>query len=466
MESILLSLIALLIALVLVKAALPAFNEFTDKNIEIAYFSSYWALPSLLLFGVLVGLMAGIYPAFFLSSYQPIAVLKGSLLTNPTPDNKFRPSLRSALVVFQFSVAVVLIIGTMVVYNQLEYIQNKNLGYDKDQVLILPETWQLGDNAEVFKQQLLNDSRIKQVSTSGYLPSGPSYNNNFFVFPDDEVSLQIKTLRYKVDDQYIPTLGLELLAGRNFAEEYGADDESIILNETAVKALGWENDILGRTLARANNKGERTTYRVIGVVRDFHFRPLHEQISPLVMTKGNSTGAIIAKVQTEDVGGLLDRIKGQWGTLAGDEPFEYSFLDDRFYQTYNTERKMGYIFSFFALLTIFVACMGLFGLATFVTKQRNKEIGIRKVLGAEVASIVGLLSKDFLKLIGIAAVFAFPIAWWAMEKWLESFAYRVDLSFGIFLGAGVIITVVALMTVGYEAIKAAWMNPIDSLRNE
>src|SRR5690554_3256105 len=465
-ESILLSLIALIIALVLVKATLPAFNEFSGKNIEIAYFSNLWTLPSMLLLGIVVGIMAGIYPAFFLSSYKAISVLKGSLLTTSGREGNSGISLRSALVVFQFSVSVILIVGTMVVYSQLEYIQNKNLGYEKDQVLILPETWQLGDNAEVFKQQLLQDSRIKQVSTSGYLPSGPSYNNNFFVFPDDDVSSQIKTLRYEVDDQYIPTLGLELLMGRNFSEEYGMDDESIILNETAVKALGWENDILGKTLARANNEGERITYRVIGVVRDFHFRPLHEQISPLVMTKGNSTGAIIAKVQTEDISGLLDRIKSQWTVLAGDEPFEYSFLDDRFYQTYNTKRKMGYIFSFFALLTIFVACMGLFGLATFTTKQRKKEIGIRKVLGAEVATIIGLLSKDFLKLVALSSAIAFPLAWWIMEKWLEGFAYRIDLSVGIYVGAGVIVAIVAFLTVGYEAAKAAWMNPIDSLRNE
>ena len=465
-ESVLLSLMAMGIALGLVQLALPAFNAFSGKHIDLSYLSNLWTLPSLLMVGVVVGILAGIYPAFFLSSYKAISVLKGSPLTISGEKGKSGISLRSALVVFQFSVSVILIIGTMVVYQQLGYIQNKNLGYEKDQVLILPETWQLGDNAEVFKQQLLQDSRIKQVSTSGYLPSGPSYNNNFFVFPDDDVSSQIKTLRYEVDDQYIPTLGLELVEGRNFSEEYGTDDESIILNETAVKALGWENDILGKTLARANNEGERITYRVIGVVRDFHFRPLHEQISPLVMTKGNSTGAIIAKVQTEDISGLLDRIKSQWTVLAGDEPFEYSFLDDRFYQTYNTERKMGYIFSFFALLTIFVACMGLFGLATFTTKQRKKEIGIRKVLGAEVATIIGLLSKDFLKLVALSSAIAFPVAWWVMEQWLEGFAYRIDLSVGIYVSAGVIVAIVAFLTVGYEAAKAAWMNPIDSLRNE
>src|SRR5690606_17381024 len=334
-ESILLSMLALVIALLLVKLALPAFNEFSGKNIEIEYLSNFWTLPFLALLGLLVGILAGIYPAFFISSYKPISVLKGSLLTSVGQDKKFFISLRSALVVFQFSVSVILIIGTMVVYSQLAYIQNKALGYEKDQVLILPEAWHLGDNAEAFRQQLLQDSRIKHISTSGYLPSGPSYNNNYFVFPDGDASLQIKTLRYEVDNQYIPALGLDLLMGRNFSEEFGADDESIILNETAVRALGWKDEVLGRTLTRASSNGERTIYRVIGVVRDFHFRSLHEQISPLVMTKGDSAGAIIAKLSTEDISGLIGSIKNQWAVLAGDEPFEYSFLDDRFNQTYN-----------------------------------------------------------------------------------------------------------------------------------
>lgn len=465
-ESVLLSLMAVGIALVLVRLALPAFNTFSGKNIDLSYLANLWTLPSLLMLGVVVGILAGIYPAFFLSSYKAISVLKGSSLTTSGERGKSGISLRSSLVVFQFSVSVVLIVATLVVYRQLGYIQNKNLGYEKDQVLILPEAWQLGDKAEAFRQQLLQDAGIKYISTSGYLPSGPSHNNNFFVFPDDDVSSQIKTLRYEVDDQYIPTLGLELVEGRNFSEEHGTDDVSIILNETAVKALGWTNNALGKTLTRANAEGERTNFRVIGVVRDFHFRSLHEHISPLVMTKGTSSGAIIAKVETADVGALVDRIEKHWKGLADDEPFEYSFLDDRFYQTYSAERRMGYIFSFFALLTIFVACMGLFGLATFTTKQRKKEIGIRKVLGAEVSHIVVMLSWGFLKLVLASVVIAFPLAGWLMEKWLESFAYRVDFSWWIYVGTGLLIGLVAFLTVGYEAIKAAWTNPVKTLRSE
>jgi putative ABC transport system permease protein len=466
-ESILLSYLALAVAVLLVKLALPVFNELSGKNLELHFLSDEWIIPSLILLGGLVGLMAGVYPAFFLSSFKPISAMKGSSLAASGGTGKNNITLRSTLVVFQFAVAVVLITGTMVVYHQLQYIQNKNLGYDKDQVLILPEVWQLGNNAEAFRQQLLQDSRIKFVSTSGYLPSGPSYNNNFFLFPEEDASGQIKALRYEVDDQYLPTLGLELLMGRNFSDEFGTEDESIILNETAVEAFGWSTtDALGKTLTHASNGGGRTTYRVIGVVKDFHFRSMHESISPLVMTRGEANGSVIAKVQTTDVSGLVNSIQKQWTALADDEPFEYSFLDERFFQTYNTERKMGYILSIFALLTIFVACMGLFGLATFTTKLRTKEIGIRKVLGAEVSTIIALLSKDYLRLVTFAAAIAFPLAWWAMEQWLEGFAYRVDISFGLYIAAGATVAVVAFLTVSYEAIKAALMNPIDSLRNE
>ncbi|WP_158861318.1 ABC transporter permease [Lunatibacter salilacus] len=463
-EYTLLSLFALLIAMVLVKLMLPIFNELADKEISIHYFSNLWTLPSLLSFGLLVGIVAGIYPAFFLSSFKPISVLKGSLF--PSLKGKRSLSLRSGLVVFQFTVSVVLIIGTIVVYSQLEYIHNKDLGYDKEQVLILPNTRQLGNNAEVFRQRLLQDSRVENVSISGYLPSGLTNNNNFFLYPEEDVSKQIKTLRYDVDNEYIPTMGMEMVAGRNFADEFGSDLTSIILNETAALALNWENEALGKTLTRTDKDGNIKSYQVIGIVKDFHFRSLHERIFPLVMVKGNTDGAVIAKINTDDVSGLLEEIKLKWTVLASDEPFMYSFLDDRFYQAYETERRMGYILSVFAGLIIFVACLGLFGLAMFTAKHRNKEIGIRKVLGADISTIVAMLSKDFLKLVVVSALVASPIAWWLMSQWLESFAYRINISIWTYLAAGAIVIVVAWLAVGYEAIKAALMNPVESLRTE
>lgn len=465
-ESTMLSLLALLLALVFVKAALPIFNELSGKSLSLQWGSNLWLLPGLLGFGLLVGILAGSYPAFFLSSFKPVAVLKGSISSAAGGRGKKSLSLRSGLVIFQFCISIALIIGTTVVYQQLQYIQNKKLGYEKDQVLVLPEGWLLGKHAEVFRQLLLQDPRVVSVSISGYLPAGPSWNNNFFVFPNDDASRGVKTLRYEIDDQYIPTLGIEMVTGRNFSTAFGADSTGIILNETAAKALGWEQDALGHTLTSSTNDGERHSFRVIGVVKDFHFKSLHERIAPLVMVRGNANGSVIAKVATEDVSGLLASVKEKWTELSGGEPFDYSFLDERFSQTYESERRVGSMLSIFAGLTIFVACLGLFGLATFTAEQRTKEIGIRKVLGADVTDIVALLSKDFLKLVLIAALIAFPLAWWAMHKWLEDFAYRIDIPLWAFLAASVIAMLLAFLTIGYRAVKAARANPVKNLRTE
>lgn len=462
-ESILLSLIALGMAMVMVKLVLPLFQNLSGESMVINYLSPTWLLPSLLLFGLVVGLLAGSYPAFFLSSFKTVLVLKGSVLHN---SSKKTDSFRSGLVIFQFAVSLILITGTLVVYNQLEFIQNKDLGYEKDHLLIFPDTWLLGDHVATFKQQLLQDSRVKNVSISGYLPSGPSNNNNFFVFPEGDVSKQLKTLRYEVDDQYLPTLGLELVAGRNFSEEYGMDDKAIILNQTLLNALGWGEDALGKTLSRADNTGQIVDFTVIGIVKDFHFRSFHEHISPLVITYGNNSGPMIVSIQTDDMMGLIEDIKPMWTAHAGDEPFDYSFMDERVYQTYAAERKVGYILTVFSLLTIFVACMGLFGLATFTAKQRTKEIGIRKVLGADVGNIVGLLSTDFLKLILIAIVLSTPVSWFVMNQWLEGFAYQVPLYWWVFILAGLIAIIVALFTISFQSIKAALMNPVKSLRSD
>jgi putative ABC transport system permease protein len=301
-----------------------------------------------------------------------------------------------------------------VVYRQLRYIQNAELGYDRDRVLVLPETWVLGQQEEAFRQRILQDSRVVSVSTSGYLPAGPSNNNNFFVYPGEDPSRQIKTLRYDVDEQYIPTLGMRLVAGRNFSEELTTDTAGAILNETAARALGWGENAVGQTLTSANNDGR--PYRVIGVVKDFHFRSLHERISPLVMTLGNNAGTLILKANTDDLPGLLATLDKKWTEMTAEEPFVYSFLDDRYDQTYAAERKTGRILGVAAGLTIFVACLGLFGLATFTAEQRTKEIGIRKVLGASMASIVGLLSRDFLRLVLIANLLAWPLAGWVMHR--------------------------------------------------
>jgi putative ABC transport system permease protein len=460
LESLLITAAGLLIAIALVYWVLPFFNHLSGKNLSLNLLANSWLIPALLLFGLITGVLAGSYPAFYLSSFNPVTVLKGKFSSNRTSIR-----LRSGLVVFQFLISIVLIVATTVVYKQLAFIQNEKLGYDKNQVLVIEESYWLGNNQDVYKQKLLQDPRVVSVSSSGYLPAGYSYNNNFFVYADNRSDQLIKTLRYDVDYKYIPTLGMEMAAGRNFSKDFGTDSLGIIINEEAARAFGWGTDALGHRVTRPDNDGSKTTFHVIGIVRNFHFKSMHETISPLIMVLGHDYENIIVKTKTKDISGLLATMKKQWGSLA-DMPFTYSFLDERFASSYNAEQKLGSILGIFAGLTILVACLGLFGLATFTAEQRIKEIGIRKVLGATVSSIVALLSRDFLKLVLIAFVIATPVAWYLMNLWLQDFAYKMNISAWIFLMAAVLAIAITLLTVSFRAIRAAVSNPVDSLRNE
>jgi putative ABC transport system permease protein len=465
LESILLTTVALVLAVVIVMVALPFFNELADKNLTLSFTEVPWLLPGLLLLGLVVGILAGSYPAFFLSSFKPISVLKGG-----TPMNLARGrrsiGLRGTLVVVQFFISIILIVGTTVVYQQLRFIQNAKLGYDKEQVLVLQETYRLGKNEPLLKKQLLQDSRVVDATISGYVPAGPSFSNNFMGYGDDRANAYIKGVCYRVDEDYIPTLGMTLVAGRNFSSEFGTDSSGIIVNETTAKQMGWGKDALGHTITKPNNDGTQDTYHVIGVVQDFNFKSLHERIGPLMMILGDNSGAMLVKVKTRDVPALLQSVEKQWAALAVDAPIMYSFLEENFNATYRAEQKTGQILGLFAGLTIFVACLGLFGLATFTAEQRTKEIGVRKVLGASVTSVVVLLSRDFLKPVLIAILLASPIAWYGMNAWLRDFAYKIDISWWIFALAGLLSVGIALLTVSFQSIKAALMNPVKSLRSE
>jgi putative ABC transport system permease protein len=461
LESILLTAFALVVSVVLVYWSLPFFNKLSGKNLSLNLWTNPWVLPGLLLFGLFTGLIAGSYPAFFLSSFKPVKVLKGKLTTN----NK-TVGFRSSLVVFQFFISIMLIVGTTIVHKQLAFIQHEKLGYDKNQVLIVQDAYWLGKNQDAFRKQLLQDPRVSSVSASGYIPAGYSYNNNFIVYPDNNSDNLVKTLRYDVDYNYIQTLGMHITGGRNFSPTFGTDSSGIILNEEAAKAFGWGINSIGHLITKTENDGSRFTYHVIGVVQNFHFKSFHETISPLVMVLGNNSENIIVKTKNGDITGLLNTMKKNWTDLKAEVPFSYSFLDDRFNKTYQAEQKIGLILSVFAGLTIFVACLGLFGLVTFTAEQRTKEIGIRKVLGATVTSIVSLLSRDFLRLVIIAFLIASPVAWILMNKWLQDFAYKTNISWWIFgMAAGLAITI-TLITVSFRAIKAAVHNPVDSLRSE
>lgn len=465
-ESILLTSLALVLAVLLSIVALPVFNEMSGKNLTLKWDAVPGLIPALIGFGLFVGIFAGSYPAFFLSSFKPITVLKGgsSVIKLSSSGKSF--NLRSGLVVFQFFMSIILIVGTTVVFQQLQFIRNKKLGYNKDQVIVIP-TWSLGKNMEAFREGLMHDSRIENVSLSGYVPAGPSDNNNFTVNPDGNTDRMVKTLRYEVDYNYLATLGMEMTRGRNFSKDYGTDSTAIIINETTVKTFGWTpENAMDRTITRSDNQGNKATYHVIGIVKDFHFRSMHEKIGPLVMTLNNGWGWMMVKTRSAEVSGLLTSMKKSWDGFHSDMPFSYTFLDERFNETYKAEQKTGQILGTFAGLTIFVACLGLFGLATFTAEQRTKEIGVRKVLGASVAGIIALLSKDFLKLVIVALLIATPAAWWLTDRWLQAFAYKIDIAWWMFALAGVLSVLVALCTISYQSIKAALMNPVESLRSE
>ncbi|MEO8109109.1 MAG: ABC transporter permease [Ginsengibacter sp.] len=460
LESALLVCIGMIISYVLVQLALPLFNDISGKNLSFGF--DVKVIAAFILMGLLVSIIAGIYPAFFLSSFKPIAVLKGKF----TAGNKSF-GLRSSLVVFQFFISVGLIISTIVVWQQMKYIQQKKLGYDKEQLLVLPNSWALGKDEQIYKQILLKDPRIVNATVSAYKPAGPSDNNNALSYPEGHDDQMLTSVEYHVDEQYIPTLGMQMVAGRNFSKEFATDSTGLIINEAAARTFGWGiMNAVGKTIIRENsNRGVNVPFRVIGVVKDFNFRSLHQPISPLLMMLQPDWG-LIFKIKTADVQGLLATMKTQWDKFNTDEPFTYTFMDDLYNKTYSAEQKTGTILNIFAILTVLVACLGLFGLATYTAEQRTKEIGIRKVLGASVTEVTRMLSKDFIKLVFIACLIAFPLSYWAMNKWLQSFAYRINISWWIFVIAAFAALFIALITVSFQAIKAAIANPIKSLRTE
>lgn len=463
-ESSLMSYLAFSIALLLTWLTLPAFNEMAAKSFSFKTLLSLQNLPFLLVLPLLVGILAGYYPAFFLSSFKPIAVLKGKTHTGFQ-----RSHFRNALVTFQFVTSIFLVIGTMVVYKQLNYIQTKNIGFNKDQVLVITGTGALRKNAEVFKDEVLKIAGVKTGTYAGYLPvSNSSRNDNSFskeAVMDSKNGFNMQV--WGVDHEYIPTLGMEIIKGRNFYKAFNTDSSSVIINETTAKLLGY-NDPIGKRIytADGNDASRQISYEIVGVVKNFHFESLRQTVGPLCMKLERAAYAMAFKINSNDIPALVKSVEAKFKSIAPEMPFKYNFLDARFDEMYRTEQRVGKVAFTFAMLTIFIACLGLFGLVTYISEQRTKEIGIRKVLGASVRNITTLLTKDFIKLVLIAFLIASPIAWWVMYKWLQDFAYRIDISWGLFILAGIIALFIALLTVSFQAIKAAIANPVKSLRTE
>jgi putative ABC transport system permease protein len=458
-ESILLTFFAMLIAVVLLWVLLPYFNQLSGKQISIGYLLNYKFILSLVVLLFLVGLLAGIYPSFFLSSFNPIKVLKGSPGTG-----SHKSHLRSGLIVFQFFVSTALIISTLIVYQQLRYMQNKNLGYEKEQVLFLPDGRLMGENQEAFKQSLLKDSRVVAASISRFVP-GDNFMDGTEVHPVNENGngTEIHMNIYHVDYDYVKTLGIQMRQGRFFSKDFSLDSSGAVVNEAAVKELGWGNtDPIGKTIVRSGRKA----FKIVGVVKDFNYASAKQKVAPLMMLLGGNQGGFIIKIKTADVAGFLSTLKEKWNSFNPQGPLNYIFLDEQFAALYAGEVRTQQIFFAFAIVAIIIASLGLFGLSAFVIEQRTKEIGIHKVLGASVQNVLLLVSKEFLLLVMIAFLISIPVTYWGMYKWLQNYAYRINISVAVFAIAGMAAAFIATLTISFQSIKAALANPVKVLRSE
>ena len=462
-ESFVACFLSFVIAIVIVSLLLPLFNHLANKQINVFILLSPSIVLGILLLLILVSLISGSYPAFFLSSFQPIKVLKGSLSTG------FKGSaLRNTLVVLQFTISIILMIGTLVIYNQLQYIRNKDLGFNKEQVLLLQNTYALNNNTKAFTDELLRMTGVKNVTSSGFLPVTGARNSNGFVTssPYDGKNFTLMQT-WAVDERYLPTFQIQLKTGRNFSPQYPTDSFAIIINETAAKLFGGVDPVNKKLYEIVDlSTGKLTAYNIIGVIKDFNFNSLRDQVVPLVLNLQQNNSGMAVRINSRDIPGLLNEIKGRWKSMVTSQPFSYSFLDEEFNKQYSADQRTGKIFLVFSILAILIACLGLFGLVTFAAEQRVKEIGIRKVLGARITNIFELLSKDFIKLIVLSICIASPVAWWAMSKWLQDFAYRISIRWWIFASVGAVCLLIALVTISFQAIKAAVANPVTSLRSE
>ncbi|QEC44989.1 ABC transporter permease [Pseudobacter ginsenosidimutans] len=463
MESIVISIVSLLLALILAWSFLPWFNQLSGKSIDFAKEITPGVGLILIGFAIVVGIIAGSYPAFFLSSFQPIKVLKGKLAAG------FRTGwMRNSLVVFQFGISIFLIIGTVVIYNQLNYIRNKKTGFNREQVLIVNDAQILGNKSTLFKDEVKRSGIARDVTMTGYLPTSSDRNTDV-VFKDatatssNSVSLQI----WAVDEDYVPTLGMEMAAGRNFSRDFPTDSSAVLINEAAAKIFGYTNPV-GQTIYMPDGYigSSNSPYTIVGVVKDFNFNSMRETVGPLLLQNRFDRGSVAIRIPAGNQQTAVDKVRDIWKGIAPDQPFRFTFMDEDFNRIYEAEQRTGKISLAFSILAVMIACLGLFGLAAYAAEQRTKEIGIRKVLGASVGGIVQLLSKDFLKLVFIAELIAFPFAWWAMNNWLQHFAYRSAISWWVFAGTAIVTLLIAILTVSFQAIRAALSNPVESLRNE
>lgn len=457
-ESVILCLIAFILTVILAALLLPLFNQLAGKKISDTIFYHPTYILLVLFSSVMIGFLAGLYPALVLSSFKPVIVLKGRFATGTRGI-----LLRKGLVVMQFTISIALIISTLVVYNQMKYMRNQDLGFSKDQMMVIDTNGDPGKKA--FVQSLTGLPNVKSVALSGSVPGGGN-PGAYSEIENKKGDMQIANLDlYFVDFDYVPQYKIKILAGRAFSRDFATDTtQAMILNEAAIKMFGYSSpqQAIGKRFKQWGREG-----KIIGVMKDFHFRSLQQEIKPLSMRiEPDGCNLVSVNVAASNLPSTITAIENKWKSLIPNRPFSYFFLDEYFDKQYRSEERFGNLFLNFAVLAIFISCLGLLGLASYSTIQRTKEIGVRKVMGASVSNIVGLLSKDFLKLVLISFFIAGPVAGYFMYKWLQDFAYRVGLNWWVFLVAGMLAVFIALFTISFQAIKAAVTNPVKSLRTE
>ncbi len=462
-ESLLASVLAAAVAVCLIELFLQPFNTLSGKALRLDFMGNPLLTVSILALTVIVGFAAGLYPALYLSSVKPVDVLAGKLRLGVRS-----AGLRNALVVFQFAASVMLIASTILVYSQMDFVRTMNLGFDRENVIVVDNANRLGQKAESFKQSLLSQSSIAKVSYSTMIPGRGSFDD--FYKPEAAPLKDLTLSSYLADEDFVPTLGMKIIKGSNFSKENLADCQSgVLLNEAAAKKIGW-SDPIGQYITYPG--GNNSKFKVIGILKDFNTQSLHTAIAPFaVFHEASKTYSIrsscaVVRVRAGQARAAVEILGRQWKQFTGDSALDYSFLDEDFDRQYRSEQRLGQVLGVFTVIAIVIACLGLFGLAAYIAEQRTKEIGIRKVLGASVGNIIGLLSKDFLKLVAVAIVVAVPLAWYAMNRWLQDFAYRVNITAWMFLLAGGLALVIAFATVAGQAWRAARANPANALRSE
>ena len=459
-EAILMSMLAVFLAIILTELFLPIFNDIAGKEMSLGIFDNFYNIILLVCFSGLIGLIAGSYPAFYLSSFEPIQVLKNE------SRGKRKSFLRNGLVIFQFAVTIILFIGTFIIYNQLKYIQSKNLGFNKEQVIIINKTDDLGNKISSFMQELSNNPNILEVSNSSAIPGNQGGDRAFRL--EGTSNYHIRDLRQMWSDyDFVNTYKMQINKGRFFSREHPSDTTSIVVNQAVVNLFGIK-DPIGKNLIAPAPQGDQK-FKIIGVLKDFNYESLHQEIRPLVMYlyKDHGYGSFISvRIKPYNFQSTITYLENTWKKFAGSQAFDYNFLDQNLAHLYISDQRTSKIASIFSILAIFIACLGLLGLASFVTEQRTKEIGIRKVLGASIPSLLFMLSKEFLKWVLIANIIAWPVAYYVMNNWLNNFAYKVNISLWIFVLSGIAALIIALLTIISHAVRASTANPVKSLRYE